>query len=165
MINAREITQSFSLGSLDPEQLIALRRTGGCTIRIPKKALDAAYPGYSRRLIRSMELTIPLRSGPFEPVRARLTLVKGEIETEDGSGLTDLLVGGKTSATMRSTADEAGIVGIDFASERYAPFEGSGAVSTWRLELTSDNRAFDFQVVSDVLLRIRYTAFSAAPRP
>ena len=42
--------------------------------------------------------------------------------------------------------------------ERFLPFEGSGAVSTWRLELPSEFRQFDYNTISDVILHIRYTA-------
>ena len=42
--------------------------------------------------------------------------------------------------------------------ERFLPFEGAGAVSTWRLELPSDFRQFDYTTISDVILHMRYTA-------
>ncbi len=44
------------------------------------------------------------------------------------------------------------------ASERYLPFEGSGAVSEWQLELPSDIRQFNYDTISDVILHVRYTA-------
>jgi hypothetical protein len=42
--------------------------------------------------------------------------------------------------------------------ERYLPFEGAGAVSTWRIELPPDFRPFDYDSISDIILHIRYTA-------
>jgi hypothetical protein len=42
--------------------------------------------------------------------------------------------------------------------ERFLPFEGAGAVSTWHLALPSHFRAFDYMTISDVILHIRYTA-------
>ncbi|MCX9029027.1 MAG: hypothetical protein OIN86_12730 [Candidatus Methanoperedens sp.] len=42
--------------------------------------------------------------------------------------------------------------------ERYLPFELSGAVSQWRLELPADVRQFDYNTISDVILHLRYTA-------
>ena len=42
--------------------------------------------------------------------------------------------------------------------ERYLPFEGAGAISTWRLELPSSFRQFDYDTISDVVLHVRYTA-------
>jgi len=37
--------------------------------------------------------------------------------------------------------------------ERYLPFEGSGAVSQWRLELPTDVPQFDHDTISDVVRR------------
>src|SRR5688572_31946151 len=42
--------------------------------------------------------------------------------------------------------------------ERFLPFEGAGAESTWKLELPKDYRVFDYNTISDVILHIRYTA-------
>jgi hypothetical protein len=42
--------------------------------------------------------------------------------------------------------------------ERYLPFEGAGADSTWKLELPTDFRQFDYNTISDVILHVRYTA-------
>jgi hypothetical protein len=42
--------------------------------------------------------------------------------------------------------------------ERFLPFEGGGAVSTWKLDLPNDYRTFDYDTISDVILQIRYTA-------
>lgn len=47
--------------------------------------------------------------------------------------------------------------------ERYLPFENSGVVSEWQLELPAnpskgDPAQFDYNTISDVILHIRYTA-------
>jgi hypothetical protein len=42
--------------------------------------------------------------------------------------------------------------------DRYAWFEGAGAVARWRFELPTALRAFDYQTISDVVMQIRYTA-------
>jgi hypothetical protein len=38
------------------------------------------------------------------------------------------------------------------------PFEGAGAVSTWKLSLPKSFRPFDYQSISDVILHVSYTA-------
>ena len=45
--------------------------------------------------------------------------------------------------------------------ERFLPFEGSGAISTWTLTLPGELRAFDYSTISDVILHVRYTAREA----
>jgi hypothetical protein len=42
--------------------------------------------------------------------------------------------------------------------ERFLPFEGEGAVSTWRMELPSTFPPFDRATLSDAILHVRYTA-------
>ena len=46
---------------------------------------------------------------------------------------------------------------LDFRDERYLPFEGAGAVSTWRLELPSLVRSFNYDTITDVILHMSYT--------
>jgi hypothetical protein len=46
----------------------------------------------------------------------------------------------------------------DLHEARFLPFEGSGAVSTWQLDLPKDFPAFDYASISDVVLHIRFTA-------
>jgi hypothetical protein len=47
---------------------------------------------------------------------------------------------------------------MSFRDERYLHFEGAGAVSHWRIDLPKDCNAFDFDTLSDVVLRVSYTA-------
>ena len=47
---------------------------------------------------------------------------------------------------------------LNFRDERYLPFEGSGAVSAWRLELPAEVRQFSYDTISDVVLHVKYTA-------
>jgi hypothetical protein len=54
--------------------------------------------------------------------------------------------------------DDAGVFELSFRDERYVPFEGAGAVSEWRLDLPKTSNAFDFDTITDVVLKINYTA-------
>jgi hypothetical protein len=45
----------------------------------------------------------------------------------------------------------------NLCDERFLPFEGAGAISTWTLSLPT-NRSFDYATISDVILHMRYTA-------
>ena len=47
---------------------------------------------------------------------------------------------------------------LNFNDPRYLPFEGAGAISSWRLELPSTIRPFDYATISDVVIHISYTA-------
>jgi Tc toxin complex TcA C-terminal TcB-binding domain len=64
-----------------------------------------------------------------------------------------------TSSIATSTAQhDGGLFELSFRDERYLPFEGAGAVSTWRLELPSQLRQFDYDSISDVVVHVSYTA-------
>ncbi|HCN84891.1 MAG TPA: hypothetical protein DIT07_14930, partial [Sphingobacteriaceae bacterium] len=49
---------------------------------------------------------------------------------------------------------------LNFRDERYLPFEGAGAISEWKIELTEaeELRQFDYYSISDVILHMSYTA-------
>ena len=51
---------------------------------------------------------------------------------------------------------------MNFGDERYQPFEGTGAVSKWRLELPmgkADDQEELKQSLTDIIVRVRYLAF------
>lgn len=54
--------------------------------------------------------------------------------------------------------NDSGVFELSFQSERYLPFEGAGAISTWRLELPQGYRQFDYQTITDVVIHLRYTS-------
>src|SRR6185369_14926073 len=60
-------------------------------------------------------------------------------------------------ATSTAQAD-SGVFEFSFRDERYMPFEGAGAVSSWQLTLPKTFRAFDYRTITDVIVQISYTA-------
>lgn len=62
-----------------------------------------------------------------------------------------------------SSQNDRGLFETDLRDERYLPFENSGVISEWQLELPAnpskkDPCQFDYDTISDVILHIRYTA-------
>jgi Tc toxin complex TcA C-terminal TcB-binding domain len=72
----------------------------------------------------------------------------------DYFGATDTIV---TSGGTNDT----GMFETNLRDERFLPFEGAGAISTWNLSLPAQLRSFDYTTISDVILHIRYTARQA----
>jgi hypothetical protein len=62
------------------------------------------------------------------------------------------------SIVTSSASNDSGLFETSLADERYLPFEGSGAVSQWRLELPVDWPQFDYDTISDLVMHLRYTA-------
>jgi hypothetical protein len=119
------------------------------------------------RRIKSVSVTIPCVTGPYAGVHCTLTLLSSSVRKDAGgqdykkSGDDPRFIDDYSSiqsiVTSGAQAD-AGMFDSNFREERYLPFEGAGAISTWRLELPSDIRQFDYDTISDVILHVRYTA-------
>ena len=65
-----------------------------------------------------------------------------------------------TSIATSNAQNDSGLFEFNFRDERYLPFEGSGVISEWELQLSTEAelRRFDYSTISDVLLHINYTA-------
>jgi hypothetical protein len=162
-----EVTQSFSLSLLDPEKLISLRQTGSCEFAIPEIMFDLLYPGQYKRLIKSVRLTIPCVAGPYTNISSKLTLIDSWIRKEptnstnpviDPADLISVPEQRLASIATSNAQSDTGTFEFSFRDERYMPFEGAGAISSWRLELPSKIRSFDYDTISDAIMHISYTA-------
>lgn len=155
-----EINQSFSLAQLDPAALLELKQTGACEFELPEWAFDLYYPGHYKRRIKAVRVTIPCIAGPYTNVGAKLSLLSSFVRKK--ANLDDELVAvprTRTLSVATSTAQgDAGVFDFNFRDERYMPFEGAGAISSWRLELPKTFRPFDYESINDVILNLSYTA-------
>src|SRR5207247_1162204 len=66
---------------LDPRAYLALRETGTCFVELPEALFDADFPGHLLRRVKSMSLTIPCITGPFDGVSCTLTLLRNSVRT------------------------------------------------------------------------------------
>lgn len=179
-----ELTKHISLTLLDPLALVKLRETGRCFINLPEEVFDLDYPGHYFRRIKSVSITLPCVVGPYTTISCTLRLLKNSIRINtangdngyahntDGVGLpaddTRFIENNiPVKAIAASSAqNDSGVFELSFRDERYLPFEGSGAISQWSLELFNDNssdfgkslRQFDYGTISDAILHIKYTA-------
>lgn len=165
-----ELTKHASLLQLNPKALLQLRATGRCTVSLPEEMFDMDGPGHYFRRIKSVAISIPCVVGPYSSVNCTLTLLKSSIRRsallQDGSYARENAEDdrfsdhfGSLQAIVTSTAqNDSGVFETNLRDERYLPFEGSGAISEWQLELPSDLRQFNYDTISDVILHLRYTA-------
>lgn len=158
-----EITSNISLRRLDPNALWKLRLDGTCTFTVPTWLFDMDFPDHQRRRIKSVSVSVPGVVGPYGGVN-------GILQCKQGSDI-------RTIATS-SGQNDAGVFQLDFRDERYLPFEGISLDSDpsdgtrrteWSFSLPAENRPFDYETISDVVLHIHYTArppaTSTAPLP
>jgi hypothetical protein len=156
-----EMTQSFSLALLDPGALLTFRETGSCEFTIPEILFDLAYPGQYKRIIKAVRISIPSVVGPYTTVSAKLTLTSSKVRKQATTDPDDLVAmpAPPTLSIATSTAvNDGGVFELTFHDERFLPFEGAGAVSSWRLELPSQLRMFNYATIPDIILHISYTA-------
>ncbi|ETS87119.1 hypothetical protein PFICI_00947 [Pestalotiopsis fici W106-1] len=167
-----EVTKTISLRQLDPLALLRLRITGVAEFSIPEVQYDMDFPGHYMRRIRSVAVSIPAVIGPTTGLNATLTLTQHQYRVSPLAG------GGTAKDYLSTTADafrsdavpvssvaissgtnDAGVFELDYTSTgKYMPFEGAGAISSWRLRLPSQMRRFDYESISDVLLHVQYTS-------
>jgi hypothetical protein len=165
-----ELTKHVSLLQVAPLALLQLRATGSCTVSLPEEMFDMDGPGHYFRRIKSVAVSIPCVTGPYTGVNCTLTLMNSSIRTSSQlsdsgyprSGPGDQRFSdyyGSIQAIVTSSGQaDSGLFETNLHDERYLPFELSGAISQWRLDLPSDVRQFDFDTIADVILHVRYTA-------
>lgn len=159
-VRDHELTQTFSLAQLNPVELLKLKgKDATAELDIPEWAFDLSYPGHYRRRLKSVRITIPCVAGNYTNVSATLTLAKSEVrvlalDTERTP------VGEPPVSSIATSSGQAdpGVFELSFRDARYLPFEGAGAISTWKLELPKRFRAFDYSSINDVLIHLSYTA-------
>jgi len=170
-----ELTKHVSLLQLDPLALIQLRTTGRCTVRLPEALFDMDGPGHYFRRIKSVAVSIPCVTGPYASVNCKLTLLKSSIrktailrdglyarEGAEDDRFSDYF-GSLQSIVTSSAQNDSGLFETNLRDERYLPFENSGVISEWQLELPAnpskgEPAQFDYDTISDVILHLRYTA-------
>jgi hypothetical protein len=54
--------------------------------------------------------------------------------------------------------NDTGMFELNFRDERYLPFEYSGAVSCWRIELPIENNFFNMETINNVILNLNFMA-------
>lgn len=166
-----ELTRHVSLVLHDPLALIALKAAGRCTVRLPEALFDADHPGHYMRRIKSVALTIPAVVGPYTSVNCTLRLLSDKTRITAArpdpyaeqltDGPDDRFVAnyaGQQSIAVSHAQNDSGMFELNFRDERYLPFEGAGVISDWLIELPPDCNAFDLNTITDVVLRINYTA-------
>ncbi|PTQ91459.1 hypothetical protein C8R30_1323 [Nitrosomonas nitrosa] len=165
-----ELTKHVSLRQLNPLALLALKATGNCEVTVPEWLFDLDGPGHYMRRIKNVSLSIPSVAGPYTSVSCTLSLLKSSLRkspslkddeyARQGSEDDRFIdyFGTVQSIVTSSGNNDSGMFETNLREERLLPFEGAGAESTWKLELPSDFRQFDYNTIADVILHFRYTA-------
>jgi hypothetical protein len=148
--------------------LIKTNRAGNVTV--PEWLFDLDYPGQYMRRIKSVSISIPCVAGPYTTISCKLSLLNskyrkdtdiasGYPENPSGDSRFNYIFGNVEAITTSSAQNDSGMFEMNFRDERYLPFEGAGAISTWAIELPPAYAQFDYNSISDIILHVKYTAF------
>jgi hypothetical protein len=175
-VRTLEIERVVSLMQIDPKALLELKTRGECMFELSEKLFDYDFPGHYCRKLKTISVSIPAVIGPYQNINATLTQLSNQVVIKPDKDAVSFLLGGGSSTTLDASAlrsnwranqqvalcrgtDDSGLFELNFQDERYLPFEGTGAVSTWRLSMPFATNRIDFSAVSDVIIRLSYTAF------
>ncbi|KAL4902113.1 hypothetical protein BDW74DRAFT_181276 [Aspergillus multicolor] len=163
-----EVVKDVSLREINPLQLLALHGLGEVDFEMPEVLFDMDFPGHYCRRIASVSVSILGAAGSFNAVSCTLSLLKHRyrVSTEgndygkqkENFFRTDRIP--ITSVAISNGSQDTGL--FEFhgnTNERYGPFEGAGAVSTWRIALPKELRQFDYRAITDVVVHLKYTCF------
>ncbi len=153
----------------NPLALISLKEGGVCEVDLPEELFDMDYPGHYMRRIKNVSITIPCVTGPYTSINCTLTLLSNKtrikstpvdpyVEGEDDDDRFIANFGAIQSIVTSTAQNDSGMFELNFRDERYLPFEGAGVISKWRLDMPKDCNAFDFDTISDVIIKLNYTA-------
>ncbi|GAB3890467.1 hypothetical protein GCM10029964_062040 [Kibdelosporangium lantanae] len=174
-----EITRRVQLVDFDPLALLRLTTTGACEFTLPEAMFDRDFPGHYRRLVRTVSFTFLNADGQLVNPNATVTqLGHKTVLSADPKAVAYLLdPKGQAPDSVRAdwrsnqrialsdTADTTegnGLFELRYDDDRYLPFEGTGAVSTWRIEL-GGGPANLAAAIANVVMTLRYTAEPGGP--
>jgi hypothetical protein len=175
-----EIVKTIALSKLCAQALKDLKEKGHCVFDIMEKDFDCDFPGHYCRKIKSLSISLPMVIGPYQNIHATLTQLTNKIVTMDndeGQTAVKYLLGqGKLGTSHALKVDimpnqqvalsqgvnDSGLFQLNFNDARYLPFEGTGAVSIWMLELPKENNGIDFKSITDVIIQLNYTALAGS---
>lgn len=150
---------------------------GELTFRLAQKSFDEDYPGHYLRQIISVSVTLPAVVAPYQDVRALLvqtgshTAIKPTIESvrylhqvaSGGAAPSEVKVNVRSSQriAVSSGLNDNGVVALEFTNGRYLPFEGTGAVSSWKFKFPRHNDPRQKQIIqslTDIIFHLSYMA-------
>ena len=174
-----EITKNISLLELDPIALLDLKTKGVCQFRLTEALFDYDFPGHYNRQTKTISLAFDVGEG--QHVNATLTQLSSKLVMATDIKAVKHLIDPTNEATgnvrvnwranqqvalshVDQYTENNGMFELNFGDERYLPFEGTGAVSNWRLELNGMKGSYNPADLLDVTIKLRYTAKQGGSR-
>ncbi|PKY09375.1 hypothetical protein P168DRAFT_301892 [Aspergillus campestris IBT 28561] len=151
-----EIVKHFSLRETNPRALLALHELCEAQFDVPGVLFEMDFPSLLPAHPLGVRITSWLRGH-----RYRISSTPDDYPPQrEASFRTDHIP--LTSVPVSNCYKDAGVWDTDYRpSDQYGPFEGAGAISSWRISLPKTLRQFDYRSISDVVLHIPCSSFGA----
>ncbi|KAM6510736.1 hypothetical protein FSOLCH5_011181 [Fusarium solani] len=160
-----EVSKTISLRQIDPLALLSLRLNGSASFSLNESLFDMDFPSHYMRRIRSVAVSIPAVVSPHTNINATLQLTSHRYRVSTSvSKAAEYMAQDKDSfrtdhipisaVAISGGAGDTGVFDLTFSGPKYMPFEGAGVISTWRLDLPTEIRKFDYDSISDVLIHV-----------
>jgi hypothetical protein len=158
--------------------LTKFKNDGVLEFEFTQRMFDSDYPGHYCRQITTVDVSLPVVLGPYQDTRVIFTQLSSTTAVKPVVTSLDYLYEPDAARTpsdiklnlrnsqqiaISSAIDDHGLHMLQFGDERYLPFEGTGAISKWRLELPMGKEHVQqalTQSLTDVIIRVRYLAFA-----
>lgn len=149
-------TRSIGPAEIARKRHLRLLAAGGI---VPSSRLPWGFPPPQE----VCEYDKTLHQGPYTTINCTLSMIASLYRVNAGdTSLSPAPLATQNAIAVSSAQGDSGLFELNFRDERYLPFEGAGAASDWKLELTQEKalRQFDYNTIADVILHLRYTAKS-----
>jgi hypothetical protein len=167
-----EIKKDVSLFDLDPIALVKLKQTRTCEFSLTEALYNYDFQGHYRRQIKSIAVSFQAGDEDLSSANATLTQLSSKIIMEpdikavkyllDPQGAMPESIRGNWRQNQQIALsrgyEDSGMFEFRFDEDRYLPFEGTGAVSDWRLSLSGMREDYDIREITDVIITVNYTA-------
>ena len=170
-----EITKPVSLLGFEPMAFLQLKQRGRCEFSLTEALFDYDFQGHYCRQIKT--ISIAFVGMEDQVVNATLTQLSHKTVLEPDPKAVKFLLNPKDQPPLTIRSDwrpnqqialsfadpeerekNNGLFELRFDNDRYLPFEGTGAVSDWRLELNGKRGSYDLSKLTDVIVTVKYTA-------
>jgi hypothetical protein len=158
------------------ENVIDELKAGKLDFEFSQRMFDSDYPGHYCRQIVAVSVTFPAVLHAYQDMHVTLTQTgsttvhKADVDALDylyGEG-EDIPPAGiflnprvNQQVGLSQGVDDFGLHQMMFGDERYLPFEGTGALSKWRLEFPRSRSVKQARVIdtlTDIIVHVRYLA-------
>jgi hypothetical protein len=148
------------------EDVVTRLNEEGCVdFEITQAMLDDDYPNQYLRRIKRISVSLPVTVGPYQDIRSILTQTYSAVHLTAGADVSPREnLRASQQIAVSTGVDDDGLFVFNFDDERYLPFEGTGAISRWKLEFPNpDAQREMIESITDIIVHIRYTAKSGSP--